>query len=181
MKLANLDINTCGSTRLHVDSSQASAANWLTIHGWVAGLQRDKVSVTSSWGTGECAIVDRPDVCQALREDSDHAWGFTLHILSRNPFAPAERVNVTLKCKGAIFARLDFDVPKTNTLSQLPFATQAAIALTQRLFLQPETNLGANHCSTFKFLPDGVIVPKDMAFGFDKRASETIIQISLMF
>lgn len=167
MNLAKLNINTIGSTRLHVDSAKASAANWLNIHGWVAGLQRDKVSVTSSWGTGECVIVDGPDVCQALGQDADHAWDFALHILSRVPPAPSERVNVALECKGDIFARLDFDVPKINTLSQLPFATKAAIALTQRLLLQPETNLGANHCSTFKFLPYGIIAPKDLAFGFD--------------
>ena len=163
MKLANLYVTAFSSTRLHVDSSQANAVNWLTIHGWVAGLQRNKVSVNSSWGTGECAIVDRPDVCQALGEDSNHAWGYTLHILSRNPFTPAERVSVTLNCNGAMFAQLDFDVPGHDTLSHLPFATPAAIALTQRLFVQPQINL----CATFKFLADGVIVPKDLAFGFD--------------
>lgn len=167
MNLAKLNINTLGPTRLHVDSAKASAANWLNIHGWVAGLQRDKVTVNSSWGTGECVVVDRPDVCQALGQDADHAWGFTLHILSRNPPAPSERVSVALTCKGDIFSRLDFEVPEINTLSQLPFATQTAIALTQRLFRQPETNLGAKHCSTVQFLPDGVIAPKDLAFGFD--------------
>ena len=167
MNIVKLNINTIGSTRLHVDIAKTSATNWLNIHGWIAGLQRDTVTVTSSWGTGECVILDRPDVCQALGADIDHAWGFSLHILSRNPPAPSERVNVVLKCKGDIFARLDFDLPKSNTLLQLPFATQAAIALTQRLFLQPETNLDANRSSTFKFLPDGVIVPNDLAFGFD--------------
>lgn len=167
MKLTNLEVNTIGAVKFHVDSAEASAANWLKIHGWVAGLQRDKINLTCSWGTGECVVVDRPDVCQALGQDSDHAWGFTLHILSRVPTVPSERVNVALIYKADIFAHLNFDVPKINLLPQLPFATQDAIALTQRLFSQLKTNLGGNHCNTFKILPDGVIVPKNLAFGFD--------------
>lgn len=167
MKLSGLKTNLSGPARLHVDNAQASAANWLNIHGWVAGLQRGKVTVTSNWGTGECVVADRPDVCQALGQDADQAWGFTLHLLSRVPLAPSEQVKVALKCKGEIFACLDFGVPEIDTLPQLPFATQAAIALTHRLFREPETNLDANHCSTIQFLPHGAIAPKDLAFGFD--------------
>lgn len=167
MKLAGLKISLSGPVRFHVDHAQASAANWLSIHGWVAGLQRDKVTVTSSWGTGECVVADRPDVCQALGLDADHAWGFTLHILSRAPLAPFEQVEVILKCKSETFARLDFDAPETNTLPLLPFATQAAIALTHRLFRDPETNLDASHCSTIQFLPHGAIAPRNLAFGFE--------------
>ncbi|OGT74985.1 MAG: hypothetical protein A3H44_15230 [Gammaproteobacteria bacterium RIFCSPLOWO2_02_FULL_57_10] len=167
MDLSGLKINLSGPVRLHVDDARASAANWLNIRGWVAGLRRDKVTVTSSWGAGECVVVDRPDVCQALGQDADHAWGFTLHLLSRVPLAPSEQVKVALKCKGEIFARVDFDAPGIDILPQLPFATQAAIALTHRLFREPGTNLHAARSSTIRFLPHGAIAPRDPAFGFD--------------
>jgi SAM-dependent methyltransferase len=165
MKLNRLHIDTQSPVKLHVHNAQASASNWLNISGWVTGVQRGGVSATSSWGSGNCVVMDRPDVCLALGLEAELAWGFVLHLLDPT-VAPAGQIKASLSLEGAVFAYLDFSV-SPNELPCLPFATPAALALIRGLYRDPVTGEDAERSPHIQFLPHGTIEAKDLVFGFE--------------
>jgi len=165
MKLNQINIQTADAIRLHIDDARANAANWLTFNGWISGLKKGKISVNSTWGQANCLIVDRPDVCAALGQDPDHAWGFTLHVLDRLAISPAVSMELVIESDGLNCARISCRGPK-NSLPLLPFATRAAIDLTCKLFRDAK-GCDVQHSEAIQFLPYGSIAPKELTFDFD--------------
>lgn len=161
----SLGVNAVQSVRVHIDSADACAANWLCVHGWVAGLLRGEMLADSTWGKASCILSERPDVCLALGKDKALAYGFTLHILSSTAM-PSTRIEVVLRMAGERFASLQFPLFDAK-LPLLPFATQKAIELTRRLYRDPATGNDAEHCDRITFLEHGAIAPKNLEYVFD--------------
>jgi len=161
----NIQIGVNAPLRLHVDRAELRAANWVCIEGWLADWPRGEMAVESGWRDAYCVLSERPDVCQALGKAPDLAYGIALHLLT--PDARGERqLAVALKRDGVVFAHLRFDLPSVK-LPLLPFATHAAIELTQNLYRDPVNGKGVAESDQVRRLASGVIAPRDMPLQFD--------------
>ena len=157
---------TYGPIQIHVDSSVALSRNWFSLQGWVTGLSRGILTATTTQGTAHCLLVERPDVCLALKLEPAFAYGFTLNILSPEAL-PDGSIEVVLQREGAAFAKLYLSVPRSAPLPLLPFATAAAVKLTRKLFQQPDTGLSADQCDDIIILENGAIAPQHLSYDFD--------------
>lgn len=151
--------------RLHVDAARFRTANWLTVQGWITGVERAEVAAKSRLSEAYCLLTERPDVAQTFGLDRNLAYGFTVDLLDPQPFEPG-LLTVELLAEGSVVARLQFEL-QPDILPQLLFATPAAIELTQKLYRHPQTGATIETCDAISLSPRGAILPKGTVYQFD--------------
>ena len=161
----NIRIVKTESFRLHIDLAEMRASNWIFIEGWLADLEKGPIAVASAWPHANCVISERPDVCVALGQTAQFAFGFSLHLMTPKSQASG-RVSAMLSLAGREFASLHIDVPETS-LQRLPFATAKAIELTQALYRDVETGQTLHESDRAVVLSDGVITATNSPLAFD--------------
>lgn len=162
---AGIRLEAVCPAKVHVDLASCRAANWVDIRGWIAGVQRGRAEISANLSDVCFALSERPDVCIALGEAPSHAYGFTIQLLAREPFANGE-VAAELFVNGKLVSRLRASLP-ANDLPFLPFASTEAIRLTRELYRHSTTGERVEGCDDVLSLAGGVIAPVGADLSFD--------------
>jgi len=152
------------SVKINIDYAELKAQNWLSVSGWITGLNRGEAQATSNLGDIHFILTERSDVCHEFKIDSSLAYGFTLHFLSPVPCSGSITIALTMDCLPLADIKILF-IP--NKLPAVPFATETAKKLTRRLYLNQETGSTAIEDKNITILSDGTITPSGIELTFD--------------
>jgi SAM-dependent methyltransferase len=113
------------SVGAHIDSACYVASNWITLRGWILGVNRGRLEIRSHVKRAIITLEERPDVYSILSASPDWSFGFVAHLiddqaLSLFPLEP----EIWVGGKPALRILLDLGV---SSLPLLPVARQPAL------------------------------------------------------